>query len=132
VLEETEAPGRLVGVYFRMFSPPRNDTPAETERKLLASAGAKVDQRRSEGLAGYHISVDECESRLLGGRAALRCIATYTQGGQEMREYLMWIQSNGASALITSFLPPSERSGHLPTTAMTFRELLTPLAQWSH
>ena len=95
VAADTKEAGRL---YFRMHP---NPTKSEDEARqaLLAEPEGKARQRVSAGLSDYRIRPNSIEPRTIGGRPAIACVADFTQNGDKMAEYLVWVSGDQANAL---------------------------------
>ena len=85
-------------LYFRIFSTPQDGSPDAVLQRLRDEVQPKVTQRISEGFADYHIDLETCWTRTVGGRVALSCFGEYTQNGQPMGEYLTWVGSENTLA----------------------------------
>lgn len=83
----------FTGLYYRKFKNAEPLSPQAIDRALAEDLKAKISQRTREGLTDYHVQPKSEQSRVIGGQRALSCVADYSDHGQNMVEYLVWIQS---------------------------------------
>ncbi len=95
-------------LYFQIFEEPRDASPDAILQRLQDDVDSKVTQRISEGFADYHINLETCRTRSVGGRVALSCFGEYTQDGQPMGEYLTWVGSETTHALFFGRAPAAD------------------------
>jgi hypothetical protein len=114
--QETTAPIMAAGaeeairLYFKMRPNPAKSE-EETRKLLLADPEAKARQRVMAGIADYRIRPNSVEPRTIGGRPALACVADFTQDGQKMVEYLVWVSGDQANALFFARAPYADLGG---------------------
>ena len=98
----------FTALWFRMLPEPQTLTPEDAWRSLAGNPDSKVAQRTGEGLPDYTIRADSRRQRTIGGLPALSCVADFTQGGQPVAEYLVWIRGEKTTALFFGRTSPGE------------------------
>jgi erythromycin esterase-like protein/beta-lactamase regulating signal transducer with metallopeptidase domain len=87
-------------LYYHFGLQSIGSTVDEIQIALQKSAEGKVNQRRTAGLADYHLRDASCQARTIGGHPARSCIAEFTnESGEHMVEYLTWVRTQSTAAL---------------------------------
>jgi hypothetical protein len=100
----------FTALWFRVLPEPQKLSMEEGWRSLAGDPDSKAAQRISGGIPDYTIRADSCRQRTIGGLPALSCVADFTQGGQPVDEYLVWIRGENITALFFGRASPGEAS----------------------
>jgi len=103
-----QEPKWFTALYFQIYPNPQDGAPEAVMQRLRKDVAPKVAQRISEGMSDYHINMETCVARKVGGRVALSCRGDYTEKGQPMAESLTWVGSEKTYALFFGRAPVAD------------------------
>jgi len=83
--------------------------PASISAVMNRRLDSKVAQRNN--FQGYTFRADSVRQTTIGGKPALSAVADYVQTGQQMVEYITWIDGEKSRAVFSVRLPASELPG---------------------
>jgi len=83
--------------------------PASISAVMNRRLDSKVAQRNN--FQGYTFRADSVRQTTIGGKPALSAVADYMQTGQQMVEYITWIDGEKSRAVFSVRLPASELPG---------------------
>jgi hypothetical protein len=84
----------------------RNIDPADIPAVLSKRLDSKVAQRNN--FEGYKFRSDSVRQTTIGGRPALGAVADYVSAGQQMVEYITWIDGERSRVLFSARMPAAE------------------------
>jgi len=94
-------------LYYRRLAVPLVGKSAGIQEELQKEMDSKVIQRQQQQhLPTYHLLLESCEARTIGGHDARSCIAEFTsESGTPMAEYLTLVRTENTLALFFGFIP---------------------------
>ena len=94
-------------MYYRRLAVPLVGKSADIQEELQKEMDSKVIQRQQQQhLPTYHLLLESCEARTIGGHDARSCIAEFTsESGTPMAEYLTLVRTENILALFFGFVP---------------------------
>jgi hypothetical protein len=87
----------------------RNADPADIPAMMSRRLDSKAAQRNN--FEGYKFRTDSVRQSTIGGRPALSAVADYVRTGQQMVEYLTWIDGEKSRMVFAARMPSSELPG---------------------
>jgi hypothetical protein len=84
-------------------------SPADISALLSRRLDGKVAQRNN--FEGYKFRTDSVRQATIGGKAALSAVADYASQGQQMVEYVTWVEGEKSRVVFGSRMPASELPG---------------------
>jgi hypothetical protein len=101
--------GLQLRLWVQVLDPPEEPMPAQKmNKRLLKQAELKVEQRRREGYENYRLRKGSFELKAINGRSALSWVDDYTQGGDNMVEYLTRVRSEKTNAVLYARVPADQ------------------------
>jgi hypothetical protein len=85
---------------------PRTVDPADIPALMSRRLDSKVAQRNN--FEGYRYRPDSVQQGTVGGRPGLRAVADYVRAGQQMVEYITWVDGEKSRVAFSARMPASE------------------------
>jgi hypothetical protein len=85
---------------------PRTVDPADIPALMSRRLDSKVAQRNN--FEGYRYRPDSVQQGTVGGKPGLRAVADYVRAGQQMVEYITWVDGEKSRVAFSARMPASE------------------------
>lgn len=97
---------KVTNVIGTVWMKPRTVDPADVPALMSRRLDSKVAQRNN--FEGYRYRPDTIQQGTVAGKPGLRAVADYVRAGQQMVEYITWVDGDKSRVAFSARMPASE------------------------